>query len=79
MRYTEGEILICSTNELYGQKYNLIVGDKYQVIEDIEMSDDRVVLDLIHVKTNSRVGIHSDRLFIQLYVYREFRIRQVLR
>lgn len=78
MKYNKGDILICSTNELYGQKYNLIIGDKYRVNDAIEMSDDRIVLELIHDSTNRPVGIHSDRLFIPLWVYREFKLRKVL-
>jgi hypothetical protein len=78
MKYKKGDILICSTNELYGQKYNLTIGDKYRVNDAIEMSDDRIVLELIHDSTNRPVGIHSDRLFIPLWVYREFKLRKIL-
>jgi hypothetical protein len=78
MKYNKGDILICSTNELYGQKYNLIIGDKYSINDAIEMSEDRIVLELIHVDTKSPVGIHSDRLFITLSAYREWKLRKIL-
>ena len=78
MKYNKGDILICSNNELYGQKYNLIIGDKYSVNDAIVMSDNRIVLELIHVDTKLPVGIHSDRLFITLDVYREWKLRKIL-
>ena len=78
MKYSKGDILICSSNELYGNKYNLIIGDKYSINDAIEMSEGRIVLELIHVDTKSPVGIHSDRLFITLSAYREWKLRKIL-
>ena len=79
MKYNKGDILVCTSNELYGQVTQaLIIGDKYRVNDAIEMSEDRIVLELIHDSTNRRVGIHSDRLFIPLWVYREFKLRKIM-
>jgi hypothetical protein len=77
MKTAKGDILICSTNKLHGMEQNLIVGDKYKVLDIIEMFE-KVILDLLHVNTNSRVGLFDDRCFITLEVYREFQIRKIL-
>jgi len=77
MRYDVGDILICSTNKLYGLEQNLIVGGKYKVLDAIVMAE-KVILDLIHLDTNLRVGLFDDRHFIPLEVYREFQLRKVL-
>ena len=77
MKTSKGDILICSTNKLYGMEQNLIVGDKYKVLDTIEMAE-KVILDLLHVNTNSRVGLFDDRGFIPLEVYREFQLRKIL-
>lgn len=77
MKTTKGDILICSTDKLYGMEQSLIVGDKYKVLDIIEMSE-KVILDLTHVDTNSRVGLFDDKCFIPLDVYREFKLRQIL-
>ncbi len=77
MKTSKGDILICSTNKLYGMEQNLIVGDKYKVLDTIEMAE-KVILDLIHVDTNSRVGLFDDKNFIPLDVWREFQLRKIL-
>lgn len=77
MKTTKGDILICSTDKLYGLEQNLIVGDKYKVLDVIEMAE-KVILDLIHIDTNCRVGLFDDKCFIPLDVWREFQLRKVL-
>jgi len=77
MKTQKGDILICSTNRLYGMDQNLIVGDKYKVLDIIEMAE-KVILDLLHINTNSRVGLFDDKNFIPLEVYREFQLRKIL-
>ena len=77
MKTQKGDILICSTNKLYGMTHLLIVGDKYKVLDTIEMAE-KVILDLLHVDTNSRVGLFDDKHFIPLDVYREFQLRKIL-
>ena len=77
MKTQKGDVLICSTNRLYGMEQNLIVGDKYKVLDTYEMVE-KVILDLLHVNTNSRVGLFDDRGFIPLEVYREFQLRKIL-
>jgi hypothetical protein len=77
LRYKKEDVLICSTNKLYGLEQNLIVGDKYKVLDTIEMSE-KFILDLLHIDTNSRVGLFDDRCFVPLDVYREFQLRKIL-
>jgi hypothetical protein len=77
MKTQKGDILICSTNKIYGLEQNIIVGDKYKVLDTIEMSE-KVILDLLHVDTNSRVGLFDDKCFIPLEIYREFQLRKIL-
>jgi len=77
MKYNKGDILICSTDNLYGQKQQLIIGDKYVINDLIEMSE-KVILDVIHKDTGKRCGLFDERNFIPLDVYREFQLRKVL-
>jgi hypothetical protein len=77
MRYNKGDILICSTDSLYGQKQQLIIGDKYIINDVIEMSE-KVILDVIHKESGKRLGMFDERCFIPLDVYREFQLRKVL-
>ena len=78
MRYNKGDILICSTDNLYGQKeQHLIVGNKY-IIADIYVMSEKVILDVTHKDTNKRVGLFDDRHFIPLDIWREFQLRKVL-
>ncbi len=77
MKTSKGDILICSTNKLYGMEQNLIVGDRYKVVDTYEMVE-KVILDLLHVDTNSRVGLFDDKCFIPLDIWREFQLRKVL-
>jgi hypothetical protein len=80
MKYRHGDILICSTKEMYGQtNHQLVVGDKYKINDVIEMSEDKIILDVIHESTNKRIGLVSDRQFIPLEVYRDWRIKQLLK
>lgn len=66
MRYSKGDILVCSADELYGQKYQLVVGDKYQILDIIEMSEDKTILQALHIKSNRNIGLVSDRLIDQV-------------
>jgi hypothetical protein len=77
MKYNKGDILICSTDNLYGQKQQLIISDKYIINDVIEMSE-RVILDVIHKDTDKRCGLFDERCFIPLDVWREFQLRKVL-
>jgi hypothetical protein len=78
MKYNKGDILICSTDNLYGQKQQLIIGDKYIINDVIEMRGLRVILDVIHKDTGKRCGLFDERCFIPLDVWREFQLRKVL-
>ena len=79
MKYKRGDILICSTKEMYGQtNHQLIVGEKYFINDSIEMSEDRIILDVTHESTNKRIGLVSDRHFISLSFYREWKIKKLI-
>jgi hypothetical protein len=79
MKYIKGNIVICSTDEIYGQKVqHLIVGHKYVILDIIEMSEDKIILDVKTLSTSKRIGLVSDRHFIPLEVYREFQLRKIL-
>lgn len=79
MKYNKGDILVCSTDELYGQKYQLVVGDKYQILDIIEMSEDRTILQALHVKSNRNIGLVSDRHFIPLQWYRDWKLKKIIK
>jgi hypothetical protein len=79
MKYKHGDILICSTKEMYGQtNHQLIVGDKYKINDVIEMLEDKIILDVTHESTNKRIGLASDRQFIPLEVYRDCKLKKIL-
>lgn len=79
MIYSEGDILICSTKEMWGQiNHELIVGDKYRVLDVIKMSEDKIILDIIHESSNKRIGMVGDRHFITLQAYREWKLKQII-
>jgi len=78
MKYINGHILICTTDEIYGQKHqNLVVGHKYVIIDSFDMSEDRIILEVQHLSTSKRIGFVSDRHFIPLDVWREFQLRNL--
>jgi len=79
MRYNLGDVIICTTDEMYGQKnQHLIIGHKYVILDIIDMSEDRIILDVENLSTSKRIGLVSDRHFISLDVYREFQLRKIL-
>jgi hypothetical protein len=79
MKYNIGDILICSTDEMYGQKnQKLIIGHKYVILDVIEMWEGRTIVDMKHLKSSIRLGLVSDKHFVSLEVYREFQLRKIL-
>ena len=79
MKYNIGDILICSTDEMYGQKnQHLIIGHKYVILDVIEMWEGRTIVDMKHLSSSKRIGLVSDKHFISLEVYREFQLRKIL-
>ena len=38
-----GDIVICVTDEMYGQKQPLKIGDQYIIVDVIEMSEKKIV------------------------------------
>ena len=71
-----GDIVICVTNELYDQKQPLVIGEKYFVVDIIEMSEKKIVN--VCDMNKKQFGLYDDRHFIPLDVWREFQIRKVL-
>jgi len=53
-------------------------GHKYVILDIIEMSEDKIILDVKTLSTSKRIGLVSDRHFISLEVYREFQLRKIL-
>lgn len=79
MKYNKGDIMVCSTIEMYGQiNQNLSIGEKYFINDSIEMLEDRIILDVTHINSNKRIGLVSDRHFISLRSYREWQIKQLI-
>lgn len=72
----KGDVVICVTNEMYGQKQLLDIGEKYIVEDLIEMSEKKIVQ--ICDMDNKQYGLYDDRHFIPLDVWREFQLRKVL-
>jgi len=74
-----GDIVVCSTTQ-YGSYKNddLIVGDKYIITEIISISptDDPFYV-FKHEKTGGSFILRRN-FFIPLYVYREFKLKQIL-
>jgi len=81
--YKKGDIIVCSS-ETPG--HDLIIGDRYEVTEclifhggRVQMNNgDKVALFVTHIKTNKEYSFLSERLFIPLSVYREFKLRNIL-
>jgi hypothetical protein len=82
--YNKGDVLVCSC-ETPG--HDLIIGDQYKVTEclnfeaagRVQMSNgDKVALFVTHIKTGKEYSFLSDKSFIPLSVYREFKLRNVL-
>ncbi len=79
MRTQIGDILICTDVYAYGMRSeSLVLFDKYKVLDVIRMSE-KVLVDLLHVDTNSRAGLFDDKCFISIDVYREFQLRKILK
>lgn len=83
MRYNKGDIIVCAKNKVNSYEYDLIIGDKYEVIGSILIhggifSDSRVALDVRNVNNHTVKYLLPDNLFIKLDVYREFKLRQIL-
>lgn len=77
MKISKGDVVVCSTDMMYGQKYQLIVGDLYIINDIIEMSE-KTIIDVTHKETNKRCGLFDERNFITLDVWREFQLRKIL-
>ena len=77
IRYQKGDILICTSNKIYGMTYLLKVGEKYRVDDCIEMNE-KTLVSVINVKTGEDIGLFDDKHFIPLDIWREFQLRKVL-
>jgi hypothetical protein len=77
-KINRGDIIICSTNELFGYKSpHLIVGHKYVVRDIIEMSE-KCMLDVEHLSTSKIFRFIHERYFIPLDVWREFQLKKLI-
>jgi hypothetical protein len=82
--YNKGDILVCSRTTT-NVTYDLIVGDKYEVIINngsFRYSPDdfsNIFLDVRNIKTGKDHKLIPDKLFITLEVYREFKLREILK
>jgi hypothetical protein len=77
-KINRGDIVICSTDELFGNKnVHLIVGHKYKVLDIINMAE-KCILDVEHLSSSKRIGFVHERHFITLDVWREFQLRKII-
>ncbi len=76
-RYKKGDIVICTTDKMYGMTYSIKVGEQYIVDDFIEMTEKNLV-SVSEAKTGNHVSIFDDRHFIPLDVWREFQFRKIL-
>jgi hypothetical protein len=72
-----GDIVICITDEMYGQKQPINIGEQYIVVDIIEMSERHRQVQICD-KNKKEYGLYDDRHFIPLNVWREFQLRKVL-
>lgn len=77
VRYKKGDILICSTNKMYGMTFLLEIGEQYEVSDIMEMSE-KVLVSVNSTKTGEYIGIFDDKHFIPLDIWREFQLRKIL-
>lgn len=70
------DVVICVTNEIYGQEYPLNIGEQYIIVDIIKMSEKTIVQACDMSK--KEFGLYDDRHFIPLDVWREFQLRKVL-
>ena len=73
----KNDIVICITDEMYGQKQPLKIGEKYIIADLIEMSEKKIV-QVWNENNKKEYGLYDDRHFIPLDVWREFQLRKVL-
>lgn len=76
-RYKKGDIVVCTTEKMYGMTYSLKVGEQYIIDDFIEMAEKNLV-SVSEAKTGDHVSIFDDRHFIPLDVWREFQLRKIL-
>lgn len=77
MRYTKGDIVICTTDKMYGMRYLLKVGQQY-VIEDSVIVNEKTLVSVSDIDTNIHIGIFDDKHFIPIDIWREFRLKKIL-
>lgn len=71
-----GDIVICITNEMYGQKYTLNIGEQYIIVDVAEMSEKKIVQ--VCNLSKKEFGLYDDRHFMPLDIWREFQLRKIL-
>lgn len=82
MKYTNGEILVCSTTWSGSSHFDISVGEQYEIIDSISSSSTpnftRHALAVKSLKTNNIHYWVDSKCFIPLSVYREFQLRKIL-
>jgi len=76
-RYKKGDIVICTTNKMYGMTYLLEVGKQYQIDDFVEVNE-KTLVNVSNVKTGEEIGLFDDKHFIPIDIWREFQLRKVL-
>ena len=84
--FKKGDIVVCSRTDYSGHFYsNLEVGEKYEVLDQIDLSANLDVwgtgLFLKNIKTGDvyKFFPFPSSLFISLEVFREFKLRDILK
>lgn len=77
MALKKGDIVICTTNKMYGMTYTLKVGEQYIIDDFVEMSE-KTLVSVSDAKTGEHISVFDDRHFIPLDVWREFQLRKIL-
>lgn len=76
-RYKKGDIVVCTTNKMYGMTFLLKVGEQYQIDDFLEMSEKNLV-SVTNIKNYEDIGVFDDKHFIPIDAWREFQLRKIL-
>jgi hypothetical protein len=83
MRDKKGDIVICSTNWTGNNSFDLVVEDRYEVLNHPEplsgSGETSWFFNVRNIKTGKISYFTPARLFISLEVYRDFKISEILK
>jgi hypothetical protein len=71
MKFKKGDIVICTRDEFSGIKFDLDIGDKYEIYDQI---DDGI----IRIINKGVILFASSYMFIPIEMYRDFKLKQIL-